>query len=97
LGTEGIGLDYQPKLAQGKAEIRQRINERQMAADVTLAHLKKIYIKAEGREIGDGAQTGVGSAVTRDVPPGRVAYGVPARVKLRTGIEEPEGKQRDRG
>jgi bifunctional UDP-N-acetylglucosamine pyrophosphorylase/glucosamine-1-phosphate N-acetyltransferase len=32
-------------------------------------------------EIGDGARTGAGSVVTRDVPPGRMAYGVPAQVR----------------
>jgi len=32
-------------------------------------------------EIGDGAKTGAGSVVTQDVPPGALAYGVPARVR----------------
>jgi bifunctional UDP-N-acetylglucosamine pyrophosphorylase/glucosamine-1-phosphate N-acetyltransferase len=42
-------------------------------------------------EIGDGAKTGAGSVVTRDVPPGSVAYGVPAKVKPQRAREESEG------
>src|SRR5262249_61060007 len=33
--------------------------------------------------IGDGAATGGGAVVTRDVPPGRLAVGMPARVTQR--------------
>jgi bifunctional UDP-N-acetylglucosamine pyrophosphorylase/glucosamine-1-phosphate N-acetyltransferase len=43
-------------------------------------------------EIGKGATTGAGSVVTHDVPPGRLAYGVPARVKPVPAEEEAEGK-----
>jgi bifunctional UDP-N-acetylglucosamine pyrophosphorylase/glucosamine-1-phosphate N-acetyltransferase len=35
------------------------------------------------REIGDGARTGAGSVVTHDVPPGALAFGVPARIHER--------------
>jgi bifunctional UDP-N-acetylglucosamine pyrophosphorylase/glucosamine-1-phosphate N-acetyltransferase len=42
-------------------------------------------------EIGDGAKTGAGSVVTRSVPPGSVAYGVPARVKSALSSPPPAG------
>jgi bifunctional UDP-N-acetylglucosamine pyrophosphorylase/glucosamine-1-phosphate N-acetyltransferase len=43
-------------------------------------------------EIGDGAKTGAGSVVTRDIPPGDVAYGVPARVKATPTSSSPEAE-----
>ncbi len=33
--------------------------------------------------IGEGAYTGAGSVVTRDVPPGKLAVGMPARIRER--------------
>jgi bifunctional UDP-N-acetylglucosamine pyrophosphorylase/glucosamine-1-phosphate N-acetyltransferase len=38
-------------------------------------------------EIGDGARTGAGSVVTKDVPPHSLAVGIPARV-IKTGLDE---------
>ncbi len=42
--------------------------------------------------VGEGAYTGAGSVVTRDVPPGKLAVGMPARIRSRKPASEPSGQ-----
>ena len=43
-------------------------------------------------EVGEGSKTGAGSVITHDIPPGCVAYGVPARVRSQVDKKQDEGK-----
>ncbi len=49
------------------------------------------------REIGAGARTGAGAVVTKDVPPGKLAVGVPARIREPRPKPEPEAPGEDGG
>jgi serine acetyltransferase len=40
--------------------------------------------------LGDGSKTGAGAVVTKDVPPGKLAVGVPARIREPRAATPPE-------
>jgi bifunctional UDP-N-acetylglucosamine pyrophosphorylase/glucosamine-1-phosphate N-acetyltransferase len=57
----------------GKVKNRTRIGER--------AFLGVDTMLVAPVEVGEGAKTGAGAVVTRNVPPGKLAVGVPARIR----------------
>jgi len=47
--------------------------------------------------IGDDAKTGAGAVVTKDVPPGKLAVGMPARIREPRAVEPPEPSKDEAG
>ena len=67
----------------GKVKNRTRIGEK--------AFLGVDTMLVAPVEVGAGAKTGAGAVVTKDVPPGKLAVGVPARIREPRVRPEPDG------
>jgi len=93
IGAGAITMNY-----DGKAKHHTEIGEGVFIGSDTLLRAPVT--------IGDGAATGAGAVVTRDVPPGKLAVGMPARIRSRgasarsgdtSGSETKEQNEMQRG
>jgi acetyltransferase-like isoleucine patch superfamily enzyme len=72
-----IANDLHPGCAYSKKCMKGPVIKRGAQIGVNVTILPRVVI-------GEGALIGAGAVVTRDIPPGRVAYGNPARIHART-------------
>ena len=77
VGAGAITMNY-----DGRAKHRTTIGERVFLGSDTLLRAPVM--------VGDDAATGAGAVVTRDVPPGKLAVGMPARIRQRKIAQAPD-------